>query len=78
MQQKLTAELDDPEHLELIGQRQQLLDIIGVYVAGARVGVVEDQTEDFTGYGNNDFRGLGFAAFQAVGEKGLEIGAHRG
>jgi len=55
-----------------------LFDIVGIYVAGARIGVVKDQAEDFTGDGNNDFRGLGFATFQAVGEKGLEIGAHRG
>jgi len=56
-----------------------LFDIVRVYVAGARIGVIEDQIEDFTGHGiDEDFRGLGFPAFQAVGEKGLEVGAHRG
>lgn len=79
LQQELTTELNDSEHLELIGERQQLLHVIGVYIAGARVGVVEDQTEDLGGYGtDDDLSGLGFAAFQAVGEKGLEVGAHRG
>jgi len=56
-----------------------LLDVVSVYVARACVGVVEDQTEDLAGHGaDDDLRGLGFPALQAVGEQSLEVRAHCG